>query len=264
MIITSLTCLNIFHLKSFSKSFRRAPFRAYHHIEARLIPEVIAHRGGGAILPTAFNIKCLAIQYNKPSFKENGWKMTNVHRLISLNTPVACSSVSPKRVPFSEVLTTVHFVRITFCISVRFANRADHNFPICQAVCCVRIAKSGLLCDLFWWNNLPQNHRLSLDYKHIIRYSSNMCFCLGLTTNYSLKHNKHPLKPSLLSWEVFCLFSFTFLIRKRDTPARKLNRGQTGEGVRGVRGCICYFTNQRQNKHQNHQVRRLALLRGSL
>ena len=205
MIIPSLTCLNIFHLKSFSKSFRRAPFRAYHHIEARLIPEVIAHRGGGAILPTAFNIKCLAIQYNKSSFKENGWKMTNVHRLISLNTPVACSSVSPKRVPFSEVFTTVHDVRITFCISVRFANRADHNFPICQAVCCVRIAKSGLLCDLFWWNNLPQNHRLSLDYKHIIRYSSNMCFCLGLTTNYSLKHNKHPLKPNLGFFVCFLL-----------------------------------------------------------
>ena len=103
---------------------------------------------------------------------------------------------------------SLHFVRITFCISVRFANRADHNFPICQAVCCVRIAKSGLLCDLFWWNNLPQNHRLSLDYKHIIRYSSNMCFFLGLTTNYSLKHNKHPLKPSLLSWRAFCLYFF--------------------------------------------------------
>lgn len=121
---------------------------------------------------------------------------------------VACSSVIAKRVSFSEVFTTVHFVRITFCISVRFANRADHNFPICQAVCCVRIAKSGLLCDLFWWNNLPQNHRLSLDYKHIIRYSSNICFCLGLRTNYSLKHNKHPLKPSLLSWRVFLFVSF--------------------------------------------------------
>ena len=141
---------------------------------------------------------------------------------------VACSSVIAKRDSFSEVFTTVHFVRITFCISVRFANRADHNFPICQAVCCVRIAKSGLLCDLFWWNNLPQNHRLSLYFKHIIRYSSNMCFCLGLRTNYSLKHNKHPLKPSLLSWRVFfCLFSFTSLIRKSDTSARKLNRGQT-------------------------------------
>ena len=65
-----------------------------------------------------------------------------------------------------------------------------------------------------------------------------MCFCLGLRTNYSLKHNQHPLKPSLLSWRFFCLFSFTSLIRKRDTSARKLNRGQTinwwgrGEGRR--------------------------------
>ena len=173
-----------------------------------------------------------------------------------------------KRVPFTEVFTTVHFVRITFCISVRFANRADHNFPICQAVCCVRIAKSGLLCDLFWWNNLPQNHRLSLDYKHIIRYSSNMCFCLGLRTNYSLKHNKHPLKPSLLSWRVFCLFSFTLLIRKRDAPARKLNRGQTrnwrGWGWGECADVSLTLRTRDEKKHQNHQVRRLALLRGSL
>ena len=192
--------------------------------------------------------------------------MTNVHRLISLNTPVACSSVSPKRVPFSEVFTTVHFVRITFCISVRFANRADHNFPICQTVCCVRIAKSGLLCDLFWWNNLPQNHRLHLDYKHIIRYSSNMCFCLGLTTNYSLKHNKHPLKLLVcLAGGFLCLFSFTFLIRKRDTPARKLNRGQTrnwrgrgwGEKAYLVRGCISYFTNHRR-KTNNKTTRNVG------
>ena len=106
-------------------------------------------------------------------------------------------------------------------------------------MCCVRIAKSSLLCDLFWWNNLPQNHRLNLDYKHIIRYSSNICFCLGLTTNYLLKHNKHPLKPSLLSWRVFLfVFFFRFLIRKRDTSAEELNRGQMinwrgrGEGRR--------------------------------
>ena len=144
-----------------------------------------------------------------------------------------------KRVPFTEVFTTVHFVRITFCISVRFANRADHNFPICQAVCCVRIAKSSLLCDLFWWNNLPQNHRLSLDYKHIIRYSSNMCFCLGLRTNYSLKHNKHPLKPN---------FFYAIDSSKRYTRAKaepRSNEKLTGVGVRGVRGCISYFTNQR-------------------
>ena len=150
---------------------------------------------------------------------------------------VACSSVIAKRVPFTEVFTTVHFVRITFCISVRFANRADHNFPICQAVCCMRIAKSGLLCDLFWWNNLPQNHRLSLDYKHIIRYSSNMCFCLGLRTNYSLKHNKQPLKPSLLSWRFF-LFVFFYVIwfvkeihpRESWTEVKREIDGGGGEG----------------------------------
>ena len=159
-----------------------------------------------------------------------------------------------KRDSFSEVFTTVHFVRITFCISVRFANRADHNFPICQAVCCVRIAKSGLLCDLFWWNNLPQNHRLSLDFKHIIRYSSNMCFCLGLRTNYSLKHNKHPLKPN---------FFYAIDSSKRYTRAKaepRSNEKLTGVGVRGVRGCISYFTNQRWKKHQNHQLRRLNLV----
>ena len=37
-----------------------------------------------------------------------------------------------------------------------------------------------------------------------------------------------------------------------------------GEKAYLVRGCISYFTNHRRKKHQNHRLRRLALLRGSL